>query len=440
MSHILGIEASKLQNPNKSVLEEIFGEPVQGFPGTGDLVKVFKTPYTTSQVQSLPLTPTGDCFHWLDQLLIVQALQVPYYFQSGFAYDRLNIGQALYKPWQSYTGPRSLPSFSGDMQWEQGGQLVGCGTTNNEDWRDGFDTILRPGPFKDVPVWNYRLSGTNDYGNEYNGLKSGVSTALNMYQLRRAVPAIKAFLSESTLDRLYVWLKATKDPQEKHVQALIDGIFERIGITPAKSLKTNYYHLYRVEIDQILDALPTDYWSEVDPRIGQKIFVQLRDWGFRELDWLLSKGTISFAFFTGDHIGDAMLDMSEGFVTAKAEAFAVALGSSVKEAEQKVIQQYGTIPKFGNIGYLIDGNGRKAANPIDGIDDVNHPKQLSGIDTPHTPLAIAKTMLDPFQQPHAGSSSVVIEWVDQTLQSASGFNGTWNEWRQFLGTLPKFPA
>jgi hypothetical protein len=360
--------------------------------------------------------------------------------QSGFAYDRYNIGQAVYQPWWNYSGPRCLPSFSGDMRWEQDGQSVGNDSTNNELWRRGFDTILRPGPFLNVPVWNYRLSGTNDYGNKESGLQGGISTAVNDYHLRQAVPAIKAFLSESKLDRLYIWLKPTKDPQEKHIMALFDGVFNLLGITPAKTLKTNYYNLFKDQIDEILDELPSAYWEGIDPLVGRKLSVQLRDWGFRELDFLLSNGKISFAYFTGDPTGDAMLDMSEGFVTSRAQTLMTVLEISEQEAKRMVVEKYNTIPQFGNIGFLIDSNGNKAPNPIDGVDPDNYVDQINGIDTFHTPLAILKMVLAATVQPEAGASESVRNWVADTLSSASAFNGSWNQWAEFLAALPKFPA
>ena len=135
-----------------------------------------------------------------------------------------------------------------------------------------------------------------------------------------------------------------------------------------------------------------------------------------------------------------MLDMSEGFVTSRAQTLMTVLAISEQEAKQMVVEKYNTIPQFGNIGFLIDSNGNKAPNPIDGVDPDNYVNQINGTDTFHTPLAILKMVLAATVQPEAGASESVRNWVTDSLSSASAFNGSWNQWAEFLATLPKFPA
>ena len=438
MATILGITRNKLINPKQTLLGDLY-EIVPDFIGSSDRVKVFKTPFSSSAIQTPPLIVMGDSFHALDTILVLRALEVPVFVQSGFAYDRYTIGSDLYEPWLHYDGPLGLPSFSGGKKFTINGKLVGTGSTNNQDWRSGVVTIARPGPFVHRLADSIRLSGTGCYGCSGKSLVNGISEVTNSYNVADAVPAFRALL-RSKAELLFVWLKPTKDFQGKVLTGLYQGICKRLGIRPKQVLETDYSIEFENDISPILDALPDDYWVGITD-VGDKLHFQLRDWGLRELDFRLSDGKSSIAYITGDEFGDAFLDLSEGFWKSKAATFAAEDPNiSWEDAVAKARRIYGLIPAFGNIGYLIRRDGKSIPNPIDGVDPENWMAQLRGEDTRHTPLAILKMVLAALVQPEARSSIIVHQWADSILAQASAFNGSWDEWVEFLGTLPKFPA
>ena len=440
MATILGITRNKLINPKQTLLEDLY--EIVPFIGSSDRVKVFKTPFSSSAIQKPPLVVMGDAFHALDTLLVLKTLCIPAFLQSGFAYDRYTMGDQLYQPWWGYQGPLCLPSFSGGKQFLVDGKRVGPGSTDNDKWRRGCDTILRPGPFTNRVVNSIRLSGTGCYGTVRGVLENGVASVHNEYKLTNALPGLLTLLTQNT-DRLFIWHKPTKDFQGRCLIALYQGVFSRLGITPAQSLETNYYQLpsLKPEIDRVLNDVPDSYWCRVDPSVGTRLFIQLRDWGAREnLYQMLLKTQIDFSFLLGDEFGDAFQDINEGVLSFVAAVIQKREKITLERALEEATREYSLMPAYGNIGHLIKADGRQIANPIDGVDPENWMAQLRGEDTHHTPLAILKMVLAALVQPEARSSMSVHQWADSILEQASGFKGSWNQWVEFLGTLPKFPA